>query len=157
MNRKNLIASIREILNTEIPLDAIANSVERLMNTEIPGTPSLTGRAGGARVMYVAIPGKGRNRAALSDRAAQVLAFLDKNRKASSGALQVALGVNRNVIAGAVHELKQAGVVTTQAFGGGGSQTSAAGFEPRLRATSRARGQQNPPRIGRKRARGRRD
>lgn len=61
-------------------------------------------------VIYVALrPAK--RRVKLSRRAIQVLRAVRKTRQATSHALQVALNVNRNVIAGAVHELKQAGVL----------------------------------------------
>jgi len=80
--------------------------VERTMNKPIPGT--------GGRVMYVALPGRGRNRAELSARADEVLAFITRKRNATSAALQQGLKVNRNVIAGAMHELKQAGLVKSE-------------------------------------------
>lgn len=80
--------------------------------------PRRTGNVGGggARVFYVSIPGKQRIKEQLSARAGQVMAFIDRNRKASSAAIQAALKVNRNVIAGAVHELKKAGVIRVEDF-----------------------------------------
>lgn len=78
--------------------------VERTMNRPIPGT-------GAGRVMYVAVPGRGKNRKELTARASEVLSFLNKKHKATSAALQKGLKVNRNVIAGAIHELKEAGFV----------------------------------------------
>lgn len=84
---------------------------EKVMNRPIPGT--------GARVMYVAIPGKGKNREELTARAQEVLGFLNQagNRhRATAADLVKGLKVNRNVIAGAIHELKQAGFVTSEAI-----------------------------------------
>lgn len=133
IERKNLIKQIEEILLTEIPLDSVARSIERVMNTEIPGTPRITGRAPGSRVMYVAMPGRGKNREALSARAQQVYSFLMRNRKGSSAALQSALGVNRNVISGAIHELKTKGLVKPEVFGGRAPAQSAAEYVPRRR------------------------
>jgi DNA segregation ATPase FtsK/SpoIIIE-like protein len=90
----------------------LIKGIEELLNTEIPGTPRI-----GGRVMYVALPGTGsKSKDVLSPRAQQVMAFLARNRKASSQALQKALKVNRNVIAGAVHELKQAKFVRSERF-----------------------------------------
>jgi len=79
---------------------------ERTMNKPIPGT--------GGRVMYVAVPGQGRNRAEVSRRAGQVMAFLAKQQAATSAAIQRSLRVNRNVVAGAIHELKRAKLVRSE-------------------------------------------
>jgi hypothetical protein len=92
-------------------IDRIVKAIEASLNAEIPGTPRITGRVVGGRVMYVALPGKGKNREALSRRAGQVLAAIARKKEATSKALQGALRVNRNVIAGAIHELKQAKLV----------------------------------------------
>jgi predicted HTH transcriptional regulator len=91
-------------------IDRIVKAIEASLNAEIPGTPRITGRVGG-RVMYVALPGKGKNRDALSRRAGQVLTAIARKKEATSKALQGVLQVNRNVIAGAIHELKQAKLV----------------------------------------------
>ena len=64
------------------------------------------------RVIYQYVAGAERK--GLSKRAIQVLTFMSKNRVASSRALQYALKVNRNVIAGAIHELKQANCITVK-------------------------------------------
>lgn len=79
---------------------------ERTMNRPIPGT--------GGRVMYVALPGRGRNRKELSARATEVLQFVTQHKNVTSAAIQRGLRVNRNVIAGAMHELKQAGFVKSE-------------------------------------------
>lgn len=92
----------------------IIKAIESVLNSEIPGTPRISqmrqtpdGLAG--RVMYVALPGSGnKSKNVLSRRAQQVLASINRQRKATSAAIQEALDVNRNVIAGAIHELKQA-------------------------------------------------
>lgn len=84
-------------------------SFERTMNRPIPGT-------GTGRVMYVAVPGRGRNRKELTARAQEVLDFIATHKNATSAALQKGLKVNRNVIAGAIHELKQAGFVEATAI-----------------------------------------
>lgn len=104
---RGLFNRIEKILTDITPT---RERVERVMNTPIPGT--------GGRVLYVHIPGSGKNRAALSRRAAEVLAFITKARGASSADLQRGLHVNRNVIAGAIHELKQAHCVEAEATAG---------------------------------------
>jgi DNA segregation ATPase FtsK/SpoIIIE-like protein len=103
MNDNQLVRMIR------VEVRRALRGVERTMNRPIPGT-------GAGRVMYVALPGRGKNRKELSDRAEEVLGFLSKQHKATSAALQKGLRVNRNVIAGAIHELKQAGFVQSQAI-----------------------------------------
>lgn len=80
---------------------------ERTINKPIPGT-------GTGRVLYVAMPGRGRNRAEVSARAAQVMEFIAKHKNATSAAIQAQLKVNRNVVAGAVHELKRAKLVRSE-------------------------------------------
>lgn len=99
-NENQLIRMIR------VEVRKALRGVERTMNKPIPGT--------GGRVMYVAVPGKGKNRKELTARSNEVLTFLNKKHKATSGALQKGLKVNRNVIAGAIHELKTAGFVKSQ-------------------------------------------
>lgn len=64
--------------------------------------------------MYVAMPGRGKNRKELTARATEVLDFLTSHKNATSAVLQKGLKVNRNVIAGAIHELKQAGFVKSE-------------------------------------------
>lgn len=93
-------------------MDRIA-TLEAMLNSPIPHTPAMPGR-----VLYVAIPGSGRGkktRGVLSRRATQVLIQIERKRRVSSKGLQSALRVNRNVIAGAVHELKKAGFVKSVA------------------------------------------
>jgi predicted HTH transcriptional regulator len=80
---------------------------ERTMNQPIKGT-------GTGRVLYVAIPGRGHNRVELTTRARQVLVFLARHQKVTSDAIQAQLRVNRNVVAGAIHELKQAKLVRSE-------------------------------------------
>lgn len=109
MNRKEIVKLIESVLER----------TETRMNAEIPHT--------GARVVYVAMPGKGRTRKAISDRARQVFAFLQQQRQASAQALQKALNVNRNVIAGAVYELRSVGLVKSQRIAGPAGMLSAAG------------------------------
>lgn len=113
----------------------LVRRIEQLLNTDIPGTPRI-----GGRVMYVALPGSGsKSKNALSPRAKQVLAYLNRNRRGTAKALQAALRVNRNVIAGAMHELKQAGFVRSEAFAGVPGDVgrarieTAAGYAPRAK------------------------
>lgn len=90
---------------------------EAFLNQEVPGTPRVP-RTGG-RVMYVALPGTGRkSQNVLSNRAKQVLGAINRRRRATAAALQDTLKVNRNVIAGAIHELKQAQFVHAIPVGG---------------------------------------
>lgn len=96
--------TLMQMIQTEVR--KTLRGVERTMNRSIPGT--------GGRVMYVAVPGRGRNRRELSARAQEVLTFLTHHKNATSRALQEGLRVNRNVIAGAIHELKQAGFVQSE-------------------------------------------
>jgi hypothetical protein len=127
IDRKKLAQTIHDVLMSDVSINRVARGVERLMNTEIPGTPRLTGRGIGGRVMYVALPGRGKAKTQLSARAKQVMAFIERNsRMATSAALQGALRVNRNVIAGAIHELKQAGVIRTEVFNEGGREVETA-------------------------------
>ena len=91
-----------------IHVQRIIQGIEELLNKEIPGTPQLKMTTRGGRVMYVALPGSGRkSKNVLSRRAQQVLGAINRQRRATAGALQKTLDVNRNVIAGAVHELKR--------------------------------------------------
>jgi hypothetical protein len=107
----------------------------------------------GGRVMYVALAGSKRAREALSARAAEVLGAVEKARQATSADLQRLLKVNRNVIAGAVHELKQAALLRSEMIGGGAVMQSAAeaaeaapAAEPTARAKKERR-QLTPDRI----------
>lgn len=101
---------------TKKDLQDMVAKIEALMNTPIPGTPKMPGR-----VLYVAIPGSNKkSRNVLSRRATQVLIQIERKRRVSSKALQEALHVNRNVIAGAIHELKQAGFVKSEPATEGG-------------------------------------
>jgi DNA segregation ATPase FtsK/SpoIIIE-like protein len=108
--------------------------IEEFLNAEIPGTPRI-----GGRVHYVALPVAGTE-AELSPRAEQVMKFLRRRQRATSAALQSALRVNRNVIAGAVHELKQAGLLKSESidgFSGGRHMEVAHEAPPRRRKTIR--------------------
>lgn len=137
-------------------LDRVRKQVHRLevlLNTEIPGTPRISQvrRAAGAdgkvgfqgRVMYVALPGTGsKSQNVLSPRAKQVLGQINRHRRATAAMLQEALEVNRNVIAGAVHELKKAGLVAAETVGGGANDSwrptqVAAGQRPRKAGKTR--------------------
>lgn len=108
-------------------LRKLGEQVEAMVNAPIPGTGRMPFQ--GARVIYMTMPGtkkdliyKRARRANLSARATEVLNYLIKQREASSAALQAGLKVNRNVIAGAIHELKQAGIVTAQSLNNEGAQ-----------------------------------
>lgn len=122
----------------------ITQMIEEVLNTPIPGTPNISGvkkTAAGyqGRVMYVALPGSSRkSQNALSHRAQQVFGHVKRNGRASAKALMVALEVNRNVIAGAVHELKQAGILASEPLMAGASQ-SAAEYHPRRTARKKTR------------------
>lgn len=112
--RDRLVKQIREILTQEIDLSRMARGFERMMNTEIPGTPRISGRRRSARVLYVALPGRGKAKTNLTKRTSEVWKFVRKQGKTSALALQESLEVNRNVIAGAIHELKQAGLIKVE-------------------------------------------
>jgi DNA segregation ATPase FtsK/SpoIIIE-like protein len=109
---KQITSAVRKTLAQMIQIEVrrALRGVERTMNKSIPGT--------GGRVMYVAIPGRGRNRRELSARATEVLSFIESHKNATSAAIQKGLKVNRNVIAGAMHELRQAGVVRSEPING---------------------------------------
>ena len=121
---KTLLRRIEELLNREFRL--IPSSVREPFRGPNP--------AGGGRMAYVPVPGTG-SKLELSPRAAQVYHFIKRNRKASARALQGALKVNRNVIAGAIHELKSKGVVRAEPFE---PVKSAAGYAPRKRRKVRS-------------------
>lgn len=102
------------------------------------GRPARQGTIGG-RVMYVAQAGSKRAREALSARAAEVLGAVEKASKATSADLQRRLKVNRNVIAGAVHELKQAALLRSEGIGNGAIVQSAAEAAPAAEPTARVK------------------
>lgn len=83
-------------------------NLERALNRPIDGT--------GARVLYVALPGRGLHRREVTRRATQVLEYLERYKAASARELQRALKVNRNVISGAVFELRTAKLIRSQAI-----------------------------------------
>lgn len=85
---------------------SVLRSVERALNTAIPGT--------GPRVRYVVLPGRGIHRRKLNARAREVLKAIRKQRGATSAELQAFLKVNRNVVAGAVHRLRQARAIKSE-------------------------------------------
>ena len=129
---KALVRKIEELLNTEVtilPGRAKRREPEAASGDEHDPNPPI-----GGRIMYVPLPGTGR-RFQLSPRAQQVFSFLTRNRKASPKALQVALKVNRNVIAGAVHELKAKHAIRTESVGPSGRRLveTAAEHAPRKR------------------------
>lgn len=114
--------------------------IEKVLNEPIPGTPNISGvrrNAAGnfqGRVMYVALPGsKRKSQNVLSRRAQQVMGQINRTGRTTAAALMDALEVNRNVIAGAVHELKQAGFLATEALTSGPAYQTAAGYKPRAR------------------------
>ncbi len=129
--RAKLVRQIKEILKTEIPLGATALKIEKLLkqdiqvgdlaarieeviNKEIPHTPRISGRRRKARVLYVALPGRGKAKTQLTARTLQVWEYLQAHQHQSAIAMQANLQVNRNVIAGAIHELKKAGLVKVE-------------------------------------------
>lgn len=100
--------------NTTDRLASVLERLEAFFNREIPNTPRITGRGVGGRVMYVSLPGSKRSRAALSQRASEVFALIERNRAVTSAQIQSTLNVNRNVVAGAIHELKEFKLVKPQ-------------------------------------------
>jgi hypothetical protein len=113
--------------------------IEKVLNEPIPGTPNISGLRRNAdglqlqgRVMYVALPGsKRKSQNVLSRRAQQVLGQVNRTGRATAAALMDALEVNRNVIAGAVHELKQAGFLASQPADWSAAYEAAAEYKPR--------------------------
>lgn len=107
---------VAAMLNAEIPgtprVEDLAQRIAALLTTEIPGTPHIGvpgpfSRAG--RVQYRRLRGSVKD---LSRRAQQVVAALDKHGGVGTSAdLQKWLKVNRNVIAGALHELREAELI----------------------------------------------
>lgn len=69
-------------------------------------------RPGRAQVAYVALRGKAEKE--LSPRARQVHALMRKHRKMTAADLRDGLHVNRNVIAGALHELRRTHLVKSE-------------------------------------------
>lgn len=146
-------------------LKALVAKMEVLMNAEIPNTPRITGRGIGGRVMYVPLPGQKRIRATLSARAAQVLDAIERQNANTSAQIQATLKVNRNVVAGAIHELKQFKLVRpkridmdqmipvgTSGATFGRRATDADGAPPPARrATDRPEGPQAVGTVGRRR------
>lgn len=67
------------------------------------------------RVFYTAVTnGSKRAVAALTPRAKQVYDYITKHRQPTAASLQTALKVNRNVIAGALHLLRQSKLVKSE-------------------------------------------
>ena len=135
--KKNLMSNIERILSTDIPgtpklhLRKAARDISALLQAEIPGTPSRdailkaieaalladvsTPAVTFGRVQYRRLRGSVKG---LSDRAQQVIAALDKHEGVgTSKDLQAWLKVNRNVIAGALHELRQAHLIRSEELG----------------------------------------
>lgn len=128
----------------------LIQAIEQVLNADIPGTPKISqlrlsqGKLSG-RVMYVALPGSGnKSKNVLSHRAQQVLGTINRQRKATSAVIQDALDVNRNVIAGAIHELKQAKFVKAVPVGGPAAFETANEFRPR---TAKAAGKKTRKRA----------
>lgn len=96
-----------------VELKGLLRRLEQLLNAPIPGTPTI-----GGRVRYVPLPGRGRNRAHLTARAAQVFEYLQRKGGETAAGLAAGLKVNRNVIAGAMHELRKARLVRSEPFEG---------------------------------------
>lgn len=125
--------------------------IEKVLNAPIPGTPNISSIHRNAegnlqgRVMYVALPGsKRKSLNVLSHRAQQVMGQVNRTGRTTAAALMDALEVNRNVIAGAVHELKQAGFLASKAaiggdLGGGRNYEAAAEVKPRARKVKKNR------------------
>lgn len=119
----------------------LVEQIEKVLNDPIPGTPNISGVRRNAegnlqgRVMYVALPGsKRKSQNVLSRRAQQVLGQVNRTGRTTAAALMDTLEVNRNVIAGAVHELKQAGFLATEpAMASGSGYQVAAEHTPRKR------------------------
>jgi hypothetical protein len=130
-------------MSRETKIRRMLAMIEKVLNEPIPGTPNISGLRRSTdglqlqgRVMYVALPGsKRKSQNVLSHRAQQVLGQVNRQGRATAAALMDALEVNRNVIAGAVHELKQAGFLASQPATVGSE--SAAGYKPRQAATTK--------------------
>jgi hypothetical protein len=136
--------------NRDNQIRRIMGMIEKVLNEPIPGTPNISGIRRNAegnlqgRVMYVALPGsKRKSQNVLSHRAQQVMGLVNRTGRTTAAALMEALEVNRNVIAGAVHELKQAGFLASKAVvgevGGGRNYEAAAEVKPRARKKNRNR------------------
>lgn len=143
-NTTSTVDQIMEILNAEIPgtskvsLRRAARQLSNLMTTEIPGTPRTADLArqimkiletevpytpkvgkplrtqamAAGRVEYVRLRGSIKD---LSARASQLIQALDKHKGVGTASDMMGwLKVNRNVIAGALHELKQAGLIRSK-------------------------------------------
>lgn len=130
-------------MSRETRIRRILALIEKTLNEPIPGTPNISRKRGGnpqGRVMYVALPGSKKKTQMLSHRAQQVMGQINRKGRITAAALMSALEVNRNVIAGAVHELKQAGFLGTEpAMASGAEYQTAAEHQPRKRKTSRRR------------------
>lgn len=110
---------VADLLTADVPgtprTADLAKQIASLLTTEIPGTPHIGvpgpfSRMG--RVQYRRMRGSVKD---LSRRAQQVVAALDKHGgRGTSADLQKWLKVNRNVIAGALHELRQAELITAE-------------------------------------------
>jgi hypothetical protein len=106
---------INALLNTEIPgtisTEKLLKAIEAAITADIPGTPQL-GLARAGRVQYRRMRGSVKS---LSVRARQVIEALDKHKGVGTARdLQAWLKVNRNVIAGALHELRQAQMIRSE-------------------------------------------
>lgn len=130
-------------MSRDTQIRRILAMIEKTLNEPIPGTPNISGVRRNAegnlqgRVMYVALPGsKRKSQNVLSHRAQQVMGLVNRTGRTTAAALMDALEVNRNVIAGAVHELKQAGFLATEALAsapGTRNYQAAAGYKPRAK------------------------
>lgn len=89
-------------------LAVLSKQIEQVLNANLTGS-------GSPRTIYVIVPGRGVHRRKATRRAKQVLAYIAKHSKATSADLQKALDVNRNVISGAVFELRKLGLIKSEA------------------------------------------
>lgn len=87
-------------------LRTASKALEAVLNAQV--TP-------GPRVLYVVVPGRGVNRRTLTRRGQQFLAYIQKRGgKATAADLQRGLRVNRNVVSGAVFELRKKRIVKSE-------------------------------------------
>lgn len=99
---KKGVAQVERVLNEPVPSRGPQSAGER------SAAPAMRG---GGRVIYVARV----KTAKVAARAQQMLDAINrKGGRATAPEVMAAMSVNRNVIAGAVHELKQAGAVVIQ-------------------------------------------
>jgi hypothetical protein len=130
INLRKTARHLARMLTTEIPgtpktMD-VARQIADLLTREIPGTEHIGVRAvarsdaakafsAAGRVEYTRLKGSVKN---LSARAQQVIETLDRHKgHGTSADLQKWMKVNRNVIAGALHELRQHRLIRSNRIG----------------------------------------